>query len=76
MHSQHLRVPDGDIAIPVFLQVASVSWELDRLNSCLDTLEAWSDSLNARLRQVLETSRQERQQAGLDVTCQQARPVS
>merc|ERR1711973_374160 len=36
--------------------------ELDRLNSCLDTIEDWNDSLHSRIKDFLSAMQHERQE--------------
>lgn len=36
--------------------------ELDQLNSCLDKLESWNDSLHSRMKDLLESMQMSRDQ--------------
>lgn len=36
--------------------------ELDQLNSCLDELETWNDSLNSRIKDLLENMQKAREE--------------
>ena len=52
--------------VPIVLKNFSVSeyealdLELDQLNSCLDKLENWNDSLQSRMKDMLETMQKTR----------------
>ena len=52
--------------VPIVLKKFSVSeyealdLELDQLNSCLDKLENWNDSLQSRMKDMLETMQKTR----------------
>lgn len=43
----------------------SIDKELDQLNSCLDTLENWNDSLHSRMKEFLETMKEKKEDKGI-----------
>lgn len=42
--------------------------ELDQLNSCLDKLENWNDSLRNRMKDMLETMQKTRVEGQIQIT--------
>lgn len=44
-------------------EYSAINDELDSLNSCLDELENWNDSLVSRMKEFLENMQKSRQQA-------------
>lgn len=59
------------IEVSVFNTVAeyeALDQELDQLNSCLDKLENWNDSLHSRMKDLLENMQKTREEAQSEIS--------
>ncbi|MGH0173235.1 UNVERIFIED_CONTAM: hypothetical protein FKN15_064931 [Acipenser sinensis] len=63
--------PNGDPSVSIGIdeeeefgeeEYAAINAMLDQINSCLDDLEERNDSLNTKLKELLESNRQTRQE--------------
>ncbi|XP_041095127.1 UPF0184 protein C9orf16 homolog [Polyodon spathula] len=71
LHLKNMSGPNGDPNVSIGVdeeeefseeEYAAINAMLDQINSCLDDLEERNDSLNTKLKELLESNRQARQE--------------